>query len=302
MARIRTIKPIFWDDELVGAMTPMVRLTFVGLFSLADDEGRLPGRAVGVRNKLFAYDEQVTIADVEAALLELHNARRIRLYGDASQRYLEVVNFAKHQRIQKPQPSQYPAPGRHYPVLPIEGADEQGIPLPVDDQYATSITGKGEEGKGEGSVSSLRSSTSSPVEPTTGQLVVIDGAAPAPTKKRKPATKAIDDPKVIACFQWYVDLWEKHDVLAIDLTPTRANAIRRALKEHGDAKVAACIRGHHSNPWRHENGLKVNDIAVLLRPSNFDVGVELWAKQQGLVAAGRPGGRTSKDDAAAEVW
>lgn len=103
--------------------------------------------------------------------------------------------------------------------------------------------------------------------------------------KRKPSTKTVDDPDVVACFNWYVDLWEKHGQLAIDLTTSRANAIRRALKQHGKAKVVACIRGHHSNPWRHDNGLKANDIEVLLRPSNFDVGVEEWAKARGLASS-----------------
>lgn len=269
MARIRTIKPLFWDDEIVGAMPATTRLAFVGLFSLADDEGRLPGRAIGVRNKLFMYDEATTTDDVERALLQLHHARRIRLYGDASQRFIEVVNFAKHQRIQKPQPSQLPAPSSKYPVLPIEGGDEQAITLPVDDHSDTSTTGNGMEWNGE--------THSSPVKPATGLVVLADGLGKV-TKARKPA---VVDPQVAACFRWYCDLWGKVGPFSLELTAKRQRAIEKALKKHGPEKVAAVIRGHHSNDWRHGQ-LNRNDISVLLRDDNIDAGVELAAKAAGL--------------------
>lgn len=279
MARIRTIKPSFWEDELLGAMPATTRLVFIGLFSLADDEGRMRSAPAFIRSQVFAYDEDTTSADVERALLQLHHARRIRLYGGA-QRYLEVLNFTKHQYIQKPQPSQLPQPSRFNPTLPIEGDDEQEFhdALPDHSDTATGRKRKGMEE--EGSI----------------ELKLSPADAVTKKPKQKPSSKAVDDPAVVACFNWYVDLWEKHGALAIDLSTTRANAIHRALKEHGKAKVVACVRGHHSNPWRHENGLKANDITVLLRPSNFDVGVEEWAKVRGVATSAAPA--TAGDDLA----
>jgi hypothetical protein len=273
MARIRTIKPVFWHDELVGAMPSTARLTFIGLFSLADDEGRMRGSAAYVRSQVFTYDEETSTADVERALLQLHNARRIRIYGDGVQRYVEVVNFLKHQRIDKPQPSQLPSPSRHYPVLRIEGEPEQEILGPFDEVSQSIPVRSGVEGTGL-ELSELRSS---PADALTEK------------PKRKAAAKAVDDPDVVACFKWYVDLWQKHGQLAIDLNDVRANAIRRALKEHGKEKVAACIRGHHTNQWRHDNGLNANDIHKLLNAKSFDVGVELWAKAKGLAAPSTTG-------------
>ena len=41
MARIRTIKPEFWTDEKLAPLSPICRLTFLGLVSMADDAGRL---------------------------------------------------------------------------------------------------------------------------------------------------------------------------------------------------------------------------------------------------------------------
>lgn len=255
-------------------MPATARLVFVGLFSLADDAGRMPGSAVFIRSKVFPYDDATSSADVEAALMLLHNAQRIRLYG-ATQRYVEVLNFTKHQRIQKPQPSQLPAPSRSHPVLAIEGAPEQVIPLPVSDQSLTSINGSGGEGNGM-EVSELRSSSSA------GGLEVVSTTA-APVRKRKPVKPT--DPQVVGCFNWYCDLWGKTGAYSLELTTKRARAIEKALKQHGAEKVAAVIRGHHTNPWRHEQ-LNRNDITVLLRDDNIDAGFELAAKAAGIRSSG----------------
>jgi hypothetical protein len=126
MARIRTIKPSFWEDELVGALTPVERLVFLGCFSLADDEGRLRGSAAWVRNQLFAYDDAVTREDVELALQRLHALERIVLYGSA-QRYVHVPNFAKHQKINRRSESQLPPPSKTNPTHKIEPGVMQGI-------------------------------------------------------------------------------------------------------------------------------------------------------------------------------
>ena len=38
--RIRTIKPDFWTDAKVSKLTYLARLLFIGLWNVADDEGR----------------------------------------------------------------------------------------------------------------------------------------------------------------------------------------------------------------------------------------------------------------------
>ena len=52
MARIRTIKPEFWEDEDVGRLSPMARLLFIGSWSLADDEGLLTWSASFLKAKI----------------------------------------------------------------------------------------------------------------------------------------------------------------------------------------------------------------------------------------------------------
>ena len=39
MPRIRTIKPEFWTDSKIVALTPHARLLFIGMWNFADDHG-----------------------------------------------------------------------------------------------------------------------------------------------------------------------------------------------------------------------------------------------------------------------
>lgn len=164
--KIRTIKPSFWADEEIAALSPMARLTLLGLICNVDDEGRMRSRASFVRGRLFSYDE-FTDADVEMFLLELHNAGKIRLYGTDKQRYLVIPTFIDHQYIRRPQASDIPPPCEQYPIItggPHEPVDMQanvGDSSPLSVQrphgvrtasvqrpYSGSPEGKGREGKG----------------------------------------------------------------------------------------------------------------------------------------------------------
>ena len=45
MSRRRMIEPAFWMDEKVGALSPRARLTYIALWTLAEDSG--VGREIG---------------------------------------------------------------------------------------------------------------------------------------------------------------------------------------------------------------------------------------------------------------
>ena len=101
MARIRTIKPEFWSDEKVSALEPVDRLVFLGLISLADDFGRVHD----LEKVIDAFIFPNTSHSVRESLANLSRMVRIRR-GKASngKPILEIVNWSKHQRVDKPQP------------------------------------------------------------------------------------------------------------------------------------------------------------------------------------------------------
>ena len=95
MSRIRSIKPEFFLDEELAELSPLTRLLFVGLWTLADCEGRLEDRPKRIRAQLHPYDD----GDTDAMLQALHDARFIKRYSVNGVRYLEIRSFKKHQRL-----------------------------------------------------------------------------------------------------------------------------------------------------------------------------------------------------------
>lgn len=96
MARIRTIKPEFFRHDGLAELSPLHRLLFAGLWTLADREGRLPDRPVRIKAEVMPYDE----CDIDAMLWDLaeHDEKFLVRYEVAGVKVIEITGFAKHQR------------------------------------------------------------------------------------------------------------------------------------------------------------------------------------------------------------
>lgn len=90
------IKPEFFDDPDVGELSPLARLLFIGLWILADKEGRLQDDPRRIKARVFPYDN----IDISALTSELHAKDMIRRYSaEAGQdRFIWIKNFTRHQR------------------------------------------------------------------------------------------------------------------------------------------------------------------------------------------------------------
>ncbi len=108
MARIRTIKPEFPQSESIGRLSRDARLLFVELWTICDDSGRTRGNSRMLASLLFPYDEDATKL-IEGWLMELEREHCIVRYSCEGDVYLEVRNWQKHQKIDKPSPSKHPA-------------------------------------------------------------------------------------------------------------------------------------------------------------------------------------------------
>lgn len=95
MARARNIKPGIFENEILGQADPLLTLLFMSLWCLADREGRLEDRPERIKAQTFPYRTDVKI---ERSLNELQRSGFIKRYKVAESRYIEVINFTKHQR------------------------------------------------------------------------------------------------------------------------------------------------------------------------------------------------------------
>jgi|SRR5215471_10941261 len=107
MPRIRTIKPEFWSDEKLAPLPPVTRLVYVGLWSLADDAGRLVDNVKAIDGYLFPETDDSSGESLET-LVRL--SRITRYMAPNGQKLIQIVNFPRHQKIQHPSAYTLPAP------------------------------------------------------------------------------------------------------------------------------------------------------------------------------------------------
>lgn len=113
--RIRTIKPELWHDQDLQLLPIPCRLLFIGLISNADDEGRLEGHVGLIRSRVFPADDDVSNRKVEGWLNTLDQHDFIGLYQVEGRPYIEIVNWQKHQKVDKPNPSDLPLRNGNHP-------------------------------------------------------------------------------------------------------------------------------------------------------------------------------------------
>lgn len=97
--RARGIKPGFFENEHLGELSPHARLLFIGLWMLADREGRLEDRPKKIRADLFRYED----VNIEALLEELaqpdeYGEQQIIRYEAEGRAYIWIPRFSEHQK------------------------------------------------------------------------------------------------------------------------------------------------------------------------------------------------------------
>jgi hypothetical protein len=119
--RIRTLKPEFYGDELVCAISRDARLTTVGLISAADDRGRLEFSVPAIRGFVFPRDK-LSDRHVARWIAEITGIGIAVVY-EVTWPYLWLPNFWKHQVINRPTESVLPPhPDDPYGEFPVAEA------------------------------------------------------------------------------------------------------------------------------------------------------------------------------------
>jgi protoporphyrinogen oxidase len=105
--RARNIKPGFFKNEDLSDCDLYARLLFIGLWCLADREGRLEYRPKRIKAEIFPYDN----VSIEKMIKQLSDKNFIHLYSINNENYIQILNFTKHQNCHtKEQPSTIQAP------------------------------------------------------------------------------------------------------------------------------------------------------------------------------------------------
>lgn len=125
MARIRSIKPEFWDDRKLAKRTSRdARLLYIALWNLADEHGRVNGDPQWIKGQVFPYEDDLDAIAVEKLLAELEaeDIGAVVAYEADGDPYLYLPKLAKHQRLEPEKvASRLPAP----PAEPCPAGDRE---------------------------------------------------------------------------------------------------------------------------------------------------------------------------------
>ncbi|MFF4605863.1 hypothetical protein ACFY12_24365 [Streptomyces sp. NPDC001339] len=114
MARIRTIKPEAFASESLASVSLSAERTFFGLLTQADDHGRFRDQAAVIAGLLWPLRPEHGPIGVEDDLAQLDGADLICRYeGEDGKRYLHVVTWHHHQKINRPSGVRHPACPHH---------------------------------------------------------------------------------------------------------------------------------------------------------------------------------------------
>lgn len=210
MARARNIKPGFFTNELLAELPHAARLLFIGLWCLADREGRLEDRPIQIKMRLFAGDG-VTSSDIDGYLTALHKKGFIYRYSDGRVGLIQVVEWKKHQNPHhREQPSTLTSPEslgldpRCMAEMPRAFADNVGTKAPgfsLNDvcRVATNEVNEPQEAPGftpmEGGVSRADSLIPSSLIPDSLQKHSPNSTSshPRSTRKAKPVPERFEE-------------------------------------------------------------------------------------------------------------
>lgn len=93
MARARNIKPGFFTNDDLAECEPLARILFVGLWTVADREGRLEDKPRKIKAMVLPYDD----ADCDKLLAQLHGKNFITRYAVDGNEFIQINNWKKHQ-------------------------------------------------------------------------------------------------------------------------------------------------------------------------------------------------------------
>jgi hypothetical protein len=270
MARIRTIKPEFWDSPSMIGSSPWARLLFIALWNWADDHGRGTANLKELEGFAFPNDDRFTDSSGNTVhfrdlVAEVSARFGVVFYTVENRPYFEIPSWDKHQRNERrSKESKFPSPQVRDDVAEMRGNTVQAD--------GVSGTGTGEQGnRGTGEQTSSSDSADAEIRPDVEELFehfnqTLTAREVKPAKKNKANLNALRllierDGYTPEQIRWIIDwtardnfwgknilspakLREKFDQLKLNATNQRPQG-RQSSAAAGLAEVASWTTPEH---------------------------------------------------------
>jgi hypothetical protein len=160
VARIRTIKPEFFQSEELAGLSPHARLLAIALLQLVDSEGRMRWISMQVHAHAFPFEPDL---DIEALTQEIEAIGYIVRYEVCGKPYAYVPGFTVHQRLSGKEAA---LKSLHPPPPSDAGGKDQGKSTRFPGKHPDAQEGEEEQGIGKGSGRGTRAHAPLPGEAT----------------------------------------------------------------------------------------------------------------------------------------
>jgi hypothetical protein len=262
--RIRSFKPEFFADGKVCSLRVETRYMLLGLISIADDDGRFRAEAVTLASAIFlpelSRDPLECLAMVSRGLLAMASMGIIVLYESPGEKYGALVNWHRHQKIDKPTKSRLPRP-------PEPSADDS---RGIREEFATDSAVP----RGLPSTGSWIVDRGSGIEEPTN--VGLPPSETPPTVAATPA-RPLPDSRPAEVYDFWVTTMGKSGVAMKKTTAAakiRLAAVRARLSDgytvdEIKAAVVACAKSEFHNGVNAQ-GHAFNDLTLICRADKID--------------------------------
>jgi len=109
MARIRTIKPEFWDSPDTARASLRARLLYISMWNLADDYGVGDGNFKRIIGFAFPNDE-IGVAEIPRLIAEVSRTFSVMFFDYEGRPYYWIPSWETHQRTEKRAKQRVPFP------------------------------------------------------------------------------------------------------------------------------------------------------------------------------------------------
>jgi hypothetical protein len=260
MARSRNIKPGFFTNELLAEMPHAARLLFIGIWCLADREGRLEDRPIQIKMKLFAADE-VASSVIDGYLTALHQKGFIYRYTDGRTRLIQIVEWKKHQNPHhREQPSTLPSPES----LGLDPRSITAMPealVVIDAVKASGISLNEACGSAANGVNGVHKALGSEAVHATPAVLIPDSLIPDSLIQRSLSPKSAKVPKVKPVPERFEEFWKLYPRRVAKVDALKAFAKLSAT----DAALAIEAAPKHVKQWNDE----ARDISRIPYPATW---------------------------------
>jgi len=253
--RTRSIKPGFFNNDILGDLPPLTRILFIGLWCMADREGRLEDRPKRIKKELLGYDD-VSSDDVSDMLQNLHDTGFIERYEAQGERYIQVMNFTKHQNPHiKEKGSEIPPP---------EAALQQPEPVENDE-----TCGEYEESTRQAPDNNSALPVQAPLVPGN-RLPITDYLSPTPGNAHESAETETAEQKTSTSQKRFELFWAAYPKKVGKKEAQKAWKNAKVDSDLFDKIMNAIGRARVTEQWQRDKGRYIPNPATWLNQGRWD--------------------------------